>query len=166
MRTLALLLAAVSWASPVKHPARPKPKAAPILLRLGDVVSLGGTLYTVTSGTALILVPAPAPVPIPVPVPTPVPSPAPFIGGYRDGNRNPATIFSPGSTVFIDGSNFGPPAGTVTVNNTVCKVYAWTDTEIAITAPPLSSYPAGPVLLSIFTLDKRSVGEYPAFTLR
>jgi hypothetical protein len=122
--------------------------------------------YTVTSGTALILVSAPTPVPVPVPVPTPVPSPAPFVSGYRDGNRNPQTIFSPGQTIFIDGTGYGPPAGTVTVNNTVCKVYAWADTEIAITAPPLSSYPAGPVLLVVFCADKRSISTYPAFQLR
>lgn len=166
-----VILIAVCWAgvgvdAASRAKPRPKPRAAPILLRLGDVVSVGGVAYTVSAGTVLVLTPAPVPVPIPVPVPTPAPSPAPFVSGYRDGQRNPQTLFSPGQTVFIDGSNFGPPAGTVRVNNQVVKVYAWTDTEIAITAPPLNGYPPGPVILSIFCLDKRSITTAPAFTLR
>jgi hypothetical protein len=172
-----LILIAVCWAgvgvdaaSRAKaHPkAHPKPKAAPILLHLGDTISIGGAIYTVTVGSVFVLTPqvAPVPIPIPVPVPTPIPGPAPFISGYRDGQRNPATLFSPGATVFIDGSSFGPPAGTVSVNNTLCKIYSWTDTEIAIIAPPFGSYPPGPVTLSIFCLDKRYLTTAPAFTLR
>lgn len=179
MRPIPLSLAVViaCWAgvgaAATRAKPHPRPKAAPLALTVGQTVSINGTLYTITYGLTPIgaapvptPVPVPTPIPIPVPVPTPAPGPAPFVSGYRDGQRNPATLFSPGATVFIEGSNFGPLAGTLSVNNQVVKVYAWTDTEIAIVAPPYNGYPPGPVILTIFCLDKRFLTTAPAFTLR
>lgn len=59
-----------------------------------------------------------------------------FVTGYRDGQRNPATSFLPGATVFIDGANFGTVPGTVKINGVLVPTQKWTDTELEIVAPP------------------------------
>lgn len=170
MRTLALLLGAVCWASPARVKSHAKPKAAPILLHLGDVVTLGAATYKVSVGSVFVLTPIPIPTPLPVPMPTPIPTPVPpgrtiTVWGYRGGNRNPVNVFSPGQTVFIEGAGFGVPAGQVTVNGSVCPSFAWADNEVEIVAPPLNSFPPGPVVLTVTAADKRTWTSATGFSL-
>lgn len=153
--------------APKRPLAHLKPKAA-IILQIGDQVTINGHpfvvgygLIPVGSGPAPTPTPTPTPVPTPTPTPTPTPNPTPapdiVIYGYRDAQRNPALAFLPGTTVYIEGVNFGARAGTVKVGNTVVLPQSWRDTQIEILCPPLPiGAKTGPVLLEI----RRPDGSY------
>ncbi len=119
------------------HPKKPSAQSTPITLQLGDYVIVNGVTYQVVNQPTLI--PATAPTP---PIP-PVPGNVTF-SGYRDGNRNPTSITSPGQFLYIQGSGFGAQTGTLTMNAQSPTVVKWQDKEVEVVVPNLVS---GPVTL-------------------
>lgn len=156
------------------HRPKARPTAANIVVVISGVgVGSDGVTYDYLGSITLtprVPVPVPVPVPIPVPVPVPVPTPGPlvpvWVNGFRNGNRDWATVFTPGQTVFIEGQGFGAPAGTVSVNHALVPALAWTDTEIRIVCPaqPVGAA-TGRVTLDIMRADKRGWDSSLGFTL-
>jgi IPT/TIG domain len=131
----------------VRRPAVRRPRAAsPVVLNVGDQVSINGQVYIVGPG----LVPVGA-APTPAPIPTPTPAP-PTIKGYRSPAGTAVTTAAPGSPLVIAGQGFGsladPAAGLVTIGGAAAIVSVWSDTGITLTVP--AALPAGPALVAIY----------------
>jgi hypothetical protein len=146
-----------------------KPRAAPIVLSIGDTVQIGNQLFIV--GASLIpqgLAPTPAPGPAPVPVPVPVPGPVvptPVVNEFRDALRQFAISVIPGGSRFsIEGSAFGALAGTVTFAGVLKLVTPlWTDTHITVIAPPYTAG-QGSQMWTVMRADGSSKGGYDSFS--
>ncbi len=97
--------------------------------------------------------------------PTP-PPPDMAVYAYRNGNRDYATVFSPGQTIFIVGKGFQLPPGTVSVNHANVPVVTWTDTEIQIVCPALATgATGGPAALDIIRADHGDYSSTMAFVI-
>jgi hypothetical protein len=156
---------------PPAYHRRAAPRAAPVVLNVGDFVSVGGNLFQVTAtlvpaGSTPTPVPVPVPVPVPpvpVPVPVPVPpvpipGPTPSVAGFRDatGNWVPTNGSLPaGSLFWIEGAGFGVQPGSLAYAAALpVTVLKWTDTEI------LASVPSQPFPTVNTLLVKRPDGAY------
>jgi hypothetical protein len=154
MAAAAVLGLTLSTGAKSSRQRRPKaqPKAA-VALNVGDQITVGGVVYTITGTLGLTpggITPPPPPPPPPPPTPpppTPPPGPDPQVLGFPDSLRNWAKGFLPGDVVNIAGVDFGTVTGTVTVNTTPQPVLSWGDTQIQIKAPV--SMQSAPVLLTV-----------------
>jgi hypothetical protein len=91
----------------------------------------------------------------------PVPPAAPYINAYLGTGRvplppNPTVV--PGSFLYMEGANFGEPAGKITFNGKPAAVWSWGATEMVIAVPAVSTKGA----LSTITITR---ADGSAFTL-
>jgi hypothetical protein len=141
---------------PHRPPAVRRPRAAAhVVVQFGDVLNIGGNLYTVTP----TLTPAgsgPVPPPTPPPTPPPIPAPPPVAGhvtGFQAGTPPallPAAGVTPGMLLTITGTGFGTPAagafGRVIIGGTEAAVKTWTDVQVTAIVPNAAPNPPAALL--------------------
>lgn len=144
MKTKALALTVALCASVVpiqaakrssRPPRLPRPHAtpkAPILLQPGDIVNIGGVLYTVAAGLIPVTV---------TPPPPPPPPPVPTLTGY---SPNPV---AGGQPVTLLGTNFTDGA-TATWNGIPLGLILTSPATFSTTAPGVTSAVTAPVILT------------------
>jgi hypothetical protein len=101
-------------------------------MALADLKRLtGADLEVVNTGAGITVDPTP-----------PVPPAAPYIYAYLTNGRvplGPNPTVPQGSFLYMEGANFGVPAGLIRLNGVPAVVWSWAATEIAIAVPSVST---------------------------